>query len=231
MKQLLTAIVLLIGLSTYSQCWIPQCSTPTTLYGTVNNRTFGGDPCITGTNTIILTKSCSFASGWKYINLNGTIQVQPDINMGPDKKIYTNQAVYLAGVSMWGNDTIYAAGYLSFTRVTGFYAGNVIMLASGISSILVGSTTYHPGDVINGNVQVLQCANTGTLPIKIGSFNAVKNSNGDFVITFETTDNSTTKFFNVWVTVDGIRKKIAVELPEPGKHKYSILITKDQVLK
>lgn len=165
MKFFISLCLLFSTLICSAQCWnYPTTNNNLVLNGVTNTLNLNGNYSITGSGTVL---GSSTFSNWNFLDLNGIMLINPLLDLTGVKKIYARGTIYLANVRADGHDTMFVNGNLGISDMTGIGLGNVILLAPTVPSLMVGSTTYFPGDLINGNILVQSC--NSILPITLGS--------------------------------------------------------------
>ena len=228
MKDFLLSVLILISISSYSQCWNAPTFFKTYEIGEPTFNDIKGDVRILGDGIVPFSKSFSNFSFLIFESKQfGGLLINPTIKMG-GKKLYTRNNVMLNKVEMAGNDTIFSAGEISIYNISGTGSNNVIRLAIGMPYVLIGSKSYKAGDVINGNIKVEQCGNTA-LPFKPNSFKAYLKDDY-FHYSFETLPGSRIRSFDLICEYKSKEYSIKVWLPVIRRNKYEFELHKDSVL-
>lgn len=199
-----------------SQCFTFPCSSYQPIPGTFTN--FTGDQCIGGDGTVNGT-----FSSFQQLSFKGNMLVNSTIVMG-GKKIYAAVNVNISQVAMLGSDTIFVSGELDIYELSGIGQNNVIRLSAVTNSVMVGSVTYFPGDVICGNIKVQKC-DVNALPIIDNSLRVTKDDSDVFHISFKSSlSNTEVKHFNIWVREGDKRALIKTVAPAGDVQQVNITL-------
>lgn len=215
--KLILFILTFLPAFTFSQCFTFPCSSYQSIPASFTN--FSGNKCIEGDGTLNGT-----FSNFQHLSFKGNMLVNSTIVMG-NKKIYSAININISQVAMLGNDTIFVSGELNIYELSGIGQNNVIKLSAGTNSIMIGSATYFPGDVICGNIKIQQC-NANALPVIDNSLKVVKDEGDIFHISFKSSlSNSSVKHFNIWVKEGDKRVLIKSASPAGDIQKVDVKLS------